>query len=247
MLWLDFSIDRDLDGDGFRPRADHLPTIFSLMPTIQGRPPTAPPRIVGTMLSANAETLVADAIDSVIDHVDMLLLVDTGIRDRTIDVASDHAREKLVVRKLRWPDDFGEARNAALNFSKQLDARWSMTIDTDERMEFEDLADAESLLARLECDPNVTTWMVRQRDGSYAKERFIKLPTDLTWRGRTHEALGGPSLATRQTLTGVRFWEEPKSDVQMRSKLQRDLHMLLEETAEHPDIARWWYYLWQTL
>ena len=39
--------------------------------------------IVATMLSGNSEPLVADAVRSVIEWVDMFLLIDTGITDHT--------------------------------------------------------------------------------------------------------------------------------------------------------------------
>ena len=38
-----------------------------------------------------------------------------------------------------------------------------------------------------------------------------------------------------------------KTPAQFQQKLQRDLAILREETRDHPDNARWWFYLGQTL
>jgi hypothetical protein len=54
-------------------------------------------------------------------------------------------------------------------------ARWALTIDTDERMEFPGIASREELRSRLEADPRVRAWLVSFRDGSYSKERFIRV------------------------------------------------------------------------
>ena len=88
--------------------------------------------------------------------------------------------------------------------------------------------------------------MVPTRDGSYVKERFVRLPTRLQWQGRTHEALVGTTLAERKVLGGSLFWEVAKSSRDLEFKLQRDLCILLDETEACPLTARWWYYLGQT-
>jgi tetratricopeptide (TPR) repeat protein len=88
--------------------------------------------------------------------------------------------------------------------------------------------------------------MAAARDGSYRKERFIRVPTHLRWGGRTHEALAGAGWNERELIPNCRFWEAPKSPAQYQHKVERDLQILLEETAEQPFNARWWYYLGQT-
>ena len=88
--------------------------------------------------------------------------------------------------------------------------------------------------------------MIPTRDGSYVKERFVRLPARMRWQGRTHEALVGSTTAERNVLPGCLFWEDAKSPVAFEQKLQRDLQILLNETETHPLCARWWYYLGQT-
>lgn len=209
-------------------------------------PPSRTGKLVATMLSGNSEDLVIDAIHSAIDWIDELLLIDTGITDATVQRARRASGEKFACVSYAWEHDFASARNAAIQFAEQRDATWVMTLDTDERMTLSHYPDRDALIAEIESDPDVSTWLVAAQDDSYSKERFIRLPTQLRWCGRTHEALQGASLSERAILRDCGFWESPKTAEQFRKKLDRDLLILLEETSTHPLDARWWYYLGQT-
>ena len=240
--------------------------------------------IVATVLSGNSESAVAPAIERARDFVGQVLLIDTGITDGTRQVAEEalcvqsagsgdprRTGRRLAVEKFRWCDDFGKARNFALDAAARHGASWAMTLDTDERMEFPGYQSAEELLAALESDPRVLVWVVMEKGGRYAKERFVRvggkgsgfgvqgsgsegegdgqarrLP-HLRWVGRVHEALVGAGPGQTKVLPGVLFWEVPKSAEGHRAKLQRDLAILREQTREMPGDPRWWYYLGQTL
>ncbi|MCA9164635.1 MAG: tetratricopeptide repeat protein [Planctomycetales bacterium] len=205
------------------------------------------PKIVATMLSGNAEALAAEAVRSAIAIVDELLLIDTGISDSTCEIVREVAREKFRLATFAWRNDFSAARNTALALAARQGATWALTLDTDERLELSPAMTADALRRMLMDRPSVNAWMVTARDGSYAKERLIRVPTRLEWRGRTHEALCGAGPGERLTLPGVTFWEAPKTAVAFRRKLERDEAILREETAEHPKNGRWWFYLGQTL
>lgn len=194
------------------------------------------------MLSGNSEAIAADAAASVIDFVDVLCLIDTGITDGTIDAVREVADGKLHIESFPWIGDFAAARNAALECARQLNADWALTVDTDERLAFPGYETRDELHHALEA---ADVWLVPHRDGTYAKERFIRIPTNVSWRGRVHEALCG--VEKNLTLAGCSFYEMPKSTATHRAKLERDLVILLEDTATHGDNPRWHYYLGQTL
>lgn len=210
------------------------------------RPNTTANRIVATMLCGNNEASVSEGVRSVIDCVDVFLLIDTGITDDSVEIAREIAGDKLVVRTLEWCNDFALARNFSLEAAADADATWALTIDTDERMIVSGYDDIETLRAALSSDPAILAWLVPARDGSYDKERLIRVPTRLQWKGRTHESLVGAAANERRVLPGWKFFEERKTPEQFQHKLQRDLVILEEETREKPDNARWWYYLGQT-
>jgi tetratricopeptide (TPR) repeat protein len=206
-----------------------------------------PDRIVGTLLCDNCRGVVGEAVKSVIDFVDILLVVDTGCTDGSIDLVAQIAGDKLQYRSFTWQDDFSEARNFALREARQLHAQWALTIDSDERLEFAAIGTIEELRRRLRSNPEAQGWMVESRSGGYQKERFIQPTANLQWRGRTHEALVGFAINARPKLTGVRFSELPKSHHAFHQKLERDLKILRQELNVDPGNGRAWFYLGQTL
>ncbi|MCH9683511.1 MAG: glycosyltransferase [Deltaproteobacteria bacterium] len=199
------------------------------------------PTIVSTTLAGNCEHIIGDALRSVASWVDLCLVVDTGIDDGTLEVAREVVGDKLRVLARPWDDDFAAARNFALAAAQDLGAEWALTLDTDERIE-RGAVDVGLALA----NSDVGVLMAETAERSYAKERFIRLPTAARWVGPTHEAL---QLATekRGRLRGVVFWELPKSGTALRHKLERDERILSRHVERHPDDTRWRFYLGETL
>lgn len=67
--------------------------------------------ICATILSSGNEQTIGDAVRSVVPLVDRVFLVDTGISDRTIEIAREIAGDQLTVRQFAWTNDFAAARN----------------------------------------------------------------------------------------------------------------------------------------
>lgn len=190
--------------------------------------------IVSVTISDNREREIADAIRSVIDHVDRVLLLDTGISDQTVERAKEVAGDKLVVSKHSWVD-FSIARNAALMAARALGADWILVVDTDERFNLGErkLRDA---LEGVRSD----IALIESADGHYPKEKLLRATSGAVYVGPTHEVLVGGS---KETLRGVTFSEAPKSEAQLKQKFARDVAILSAHVKENPDDPRWWYYL----
>ena len=77
-------------------------------------------RLVATTLSANNESIIEDALRSVVDWVDVCLVIDTGITDRSLELAKSLAKDKFVERRLEWTGDFSKARNFCLDVATEL-------------------------------------------------------------------------------------------------------------------------------
>jgi len=78
------------------------------------------------MIARNESRCIQRCLDSVREHVDTMLVVDTGSEDDTAAIA---ARAGARVAHYAWCDDFAAARNAALQLA---DADWSLVLDADE-------------------------------------------------------------------------------------------------------------------
>ncbi len=194
--------------------------------------------IVSVTVTDNREDQIADAIRSVVAHVDRVLIVDTGATDRTIERAREIAGDKLTVTAHRWVD-FSVARNAGLDAAAELGAKWIVIVDSDERVDF-GATSLRRTLARTRSD----VLLIESDDGFYPKEKILRASAGTRFFGPTHEALIGGS---RAILRGTTFRELPKTDEQLDRKYRRDLELLTSFVEEHPNDARWHYYLGVTL
>ncbi len=197
--------------------------------------------IISTTLTGSNQDQIGDAIESVLAYVDRCMVIDTGAKDDTLAVAERVAGDRLIVREFRWRNDFGAARNFALEAAAAAGGRWALTLDTDERLHVQSGVDLAARLAGL--DPAVQVVLVAASDGSYAKERIIRLPARVRWDGPTHEALLGQRTGETMTLGGVRFSELPKDEAALQRKFERDIAALRAHTRKHPKEPRWYYYL----
>jgi len=85
--------------------------------------------ISACMIVKDEEKLLQGCIDSVINVVDEIVIVDTGSTDKTVDIAEQSGARVFY---FKWCDDFSAARNYAL---EQIECDWALIIDADERMD----------------------------------------------------------------------------------------------------------------
>jgi glycosyltransferase involved in cell wall biosynthesis len=195
--------------------------------------------IVSTTLTASNADIIGDALASVAGQADHCLVIDTGARDDTLEVARRVAGDRRLVREFPWRNDFAAARNFALEAAQQAGATWAVTVDTDERLLFDAGFDLRKALAATPAN----VLLVNDENGYYGKERIVRLPTALRWIGPTHEALGGQREGEAATLPGLRFRELPKDETTLRRKFERDVAILRKHTRQHAKEPRWHYYL----
>jgi tetratricopeptide (TPR) repeat protein len=195
--------------------------------------------IVSTTLTGSNAPIIGAALESVLPQVDRCLVIDTGARDETLEVARRVAGDKLLVRDFPWKDDFAAARNFALAAAAEAGATWAVTVDTDERLVFDAGFDLHKALDAA----RKPVLLVADDAGTYSKERIIRLPATVRWSGPTHEFLDGQRAGESEVLKGVRFHELPKDPEALRRKFQRDVAILKKYTKQHAKDPRWYYYL----
>ncbi len=194
--------------------------------------------IVSTTLTGNNQDIIGPALCSVLDLVDLCIVIDTGVSDESLRVAELICGDKLRIEKYEWINDFADARNYSLDVATKHGATWALTLDTDERMNWNGV-DVRSVLETT----SATTLMVYAEDGSYEKQRIIRVPTERKWVGPTHEYFQHGAVAT---LKGVTFSELGKNPTQLEHKFTRDAAILEKELAEKGPNSRWYFYLGDT-
>lgn len=96
--------------------------------------------ISACLIVRDEEKNICDCLDSMRHVVDEIIVVDTGSKDRTPELARAGGAQ---VFHFPWNDNFAEARNMALDKAK---GEWILVLDADERLSWEDYASFRSPL-----------------------------------------------------------------------------------------------------
>jgi len=147
-----------------------------------------------------AEHLAA-CLDSVHDAVDEIIILDTGSKDATKEIARRYTEN---VMDYVWEDDFAAARNAAFSFAKMPYMMW---MDADDVL---DQSEKEKLIAlRPALNGSIDAVMMpyicaRRPDGSPAlvfdRERIVRRDAGFRFEGAVHEAMSVSGNVIREDI-----------------------------------------------
>src|SRR5689334_16463908 len=114
------------------------------------------PRVSAALIVRDESAFIESCLRSLVDTVDEIVIVDTGSRDDTIEIAR---RFPTQLYHFPWRDDFSAARNYALARAK---GDWILYIDADECLEIPShdvfravLADQDKVAWELQFYPRV--------------------------------------------------------------------------------------------
>ena len=200
------------------------------------------------MIARDEECMLPGCLDSVKGQVDEVILVDTGSKDRTREVALRHGAR---VYDRPWDDDFSAPRNLALAHAT---GDWVLHLDADERMG----RGSGAALRRAMRNEEVDCFLLHLHDASRSDAsleevlsgkaqlreesllpRLMRRTPDLAYRGLVHESVeewvgrhGG-----RVALLDVHVvhFGVTQAARQERGKLDRNLRLLERRCREEPD------------
>jgi glycosyltransferase involved in cell wall biosynthesis len=92
------------------------------------------------MIAKNEEDCIANAINSVKDLVDEIIVVDTGSTDKTKEIAESFGAKTY---NFNWNDDFSSARNFSLS---KCTSEWILILDCDETIAKKDCEKIKELV-----------------------------------------------------------------------------------------------------
>ncbi len=203
-------------------------------------------RISAALIVRDEEKFIEGCLKSVIDHVDEIVLVDTGSLDRTVEIATSFG-VKLLHRQ--WRNDFAWARNEGLAAAS---GDWILYIDADERLGVppganlrDNLAGEDVFAARVLFRPTVNATPFREY-------RLFRNDPRLRFKGSMHETILPDLDGLKQTI-GARVVESPVELIHLgyedgsEWKHERNLPLLRAAIAENPDRLYYWYHLAATL
>jgi tetratricopeptide (TPR) repeat protein len=140
-------------------------------------------RLSATLIVRDEATVLGDCLRSLRGVADEIVVVDTGSRDASRQIAADCG---ALVFDFPWQDDFSAARNHALD---RATGDWALYIDADERVRG---IDGPALRARLD-DPDLVACTVRfhPRTGftAYPEHRLFRRDDRIRFAGAIHETM----------------------------------------------------------
>lgn len=185
------------------------------------------------MIVKNEEKVISRCLESVINLVDEIIVVDTGSTDNTKEIARQFGAK---IHNYKWNNNFSDARNYSLQKST---SNWNLVLDADEyiieysRDEIFEFIKNEKAIGRIE----VRDKFIQNGEVDYAKSFISRVfPAGNYYNGRIHEQLD--SSLPRKIIPLV-----IKHDGYfLTDKSERNISLLLEEIKLNPKSA---YYLYQ--
>src|SRR5689334_4536095 len=154
------------------------------------------PILSAALIVRDEAEFIKDCLCSLENHVDQIVLVDTGSDDDTVEIARHFS---VDLYHFRWCDDFSAARNFALD---QARGDWILYIDADERLNVPDNVDLANLLA----DRTKVGWRLRLHPRvawtAYAELRLFRNNPRIRFQGVIHERIH-PELEAFARLNGL--------------------------------------------
>ncbi len=188
------------------------------------------------MIVRDEERFLPACLESVHGAVDEVVVVDTGSRDATPEIA---ARYGARVLGFPWSDDFAAARNRALEAAR---GEWMLVLDADERL----APGAGPALRAVVAEPGWDAGYLRfanvGEDGACGREwtapRLYRLYPGVRYIGRIHEQVVHPRLPVRTRILPVQVYHYGYQAGVYAEKQKRERNTrLLERALADPEAA----------
>ncbi|MCK6446381.1 MAG: glycosyltransferase [Planctomycetes bacterium] len=194
------------------------------------------------VIARDEETNLPRLLASVRGIVDETVVVDTGSRDRTLELAAELGARTAT---FAWCDDFAAARNAA---SELVRADWVIALDADEELVTESARERLEAFVRSGADVGrVEIENVGTPSGPSRVEisRVFRRAAGIRFAGRVHEQLvrDGAPLVRASTGLVVRHHGYAPAALAARDKFARNRSLLELALAEAPDDGYAWFQL----
>jgi|GEM_PF-5641133 len=215
---------------------------------LQDIPKWLHPTVSASLIVKNESRFIRDCLESLVDWVHEIVVMDTGSTDDTMAIVAQVARENpqiaLKAGFFEWCDDFAAARNAALALTT---CDWVLSIDADETL---CVTNRDEWLDDLRTR-SVGLWMMRisgepildEDTVSSALGRLFQRHPDLKFRGRIHEDVGHAAIEYQWLVArgnSAHFYHKgyAPSLVKERTKGKRNLDLALATLRNRTDDAK---------
>lgn len=154
-------------------------------------------RISAALIVKDEQRFLSDNLKSISNHVDEIVVVDTGSTDGTVEIAKSF---NCVVRHHSWTGNFADARNRALD---EASGDWILYIDADERLVIPDGRQLRGLISAEDSVAQFVDFVPRVGFTPYHEIRLFRRDPHIRFRGAIHETVH-PDIEAMREATGLR-------------------------------------------
>jgi tetratricopeptide (TPR) repeat protein len=196
------------------------------------------PLLSTALIVRDEERYLADCLRSLRGLADEVVVVDTGSRDRTPEIARESSARLYDVP---WCNDFAAARNAALD---RCHGEWILYIDADERARPCDRATLERQLRKWWHVGHYVMLYPKRGYTPYREMRLFRNAPDIRFEGVIHENIW-PALHRHGGRIGYSnlALDHEGYETEQERKHARNLPLLLRALEVDPKRVYCWYHL----
>jgi glycosyltransferase involved in cell wall biosynthesis len=190
------------------------------------------PTISLCMIVKNEEGCLERCLRSVRDHVDEIIVVDTGSTDRTVEIAGNY---NARIYHHPWENNFSKHRNQSLSYAR---GEWIFQLDADEELFAGDGPVLREIVRKGEADYWHCQFHDVKTDGSvhgvFYLVRLFQNGMGMTYERKIHNQLRTVGREAYSPIR-IRHYGYDLTDEQMEAKHLRTTRLLEEMLAADPE------------
>ncbi len=187
------------------------------------------------MIVKDEERFIGRCLESVRDVFDDVVVVDTGSRDGTKDIAKKFGARVFLHP---WKDDFSQARNVSLSKAR---GDWIFILDADEELYREDIPAIRQAVTKTDVDGFLVMNINTMPDGGLCKHKNVRLfrKGKVKYEGIVHNQpiVDGPVCDSSIRILHHGYNLSPE---EMSKKFQRSESLLRKQVDSNPDDTYAW-------
>uniref|UniRef100_UPI00188DB1FE glycosyltransferase family 2 protein n=1 Tax=Vibrio anguillarum TaxID=55601 RepID=UPI00188DB1FE len=197
------------------------------------------------ILTYNVEDKIGKTLNSIINCVDEIIIVDSGSTDATLDVISDYNCNVKVISQ-NWMDSFALQRNIGIHAST---CKWCFCIDSDEELTKESQLTFKCNIEMLDKYKSETLFspkIIDRFNNSVLTNnpRIFKKSDDVKYHGRVHEYINKLDWdVTYIDKIELIHSGYPSNQKFMDVKNARNKNLLTLQMNDEPNDLRWNYFM----
>ncbi|MCP4253972.1 MAG: glycosyltransferase family 2 protein, partial [Candidatus Scalindua sp.] len=194
--------------------------------------PTHNPTLSLCMIVKDEEKFLPTCLESVKDHVDEIVIVDTGSTDSTVEIAKKY---NARIYHHPWENSFSKARNYSLSYAT---SDWILILDADEELEREDACKLREVINDNEVNVIKLPVYYKPKGGKNlsvsSSERIFRNHVDIHYEGIVHNALKY-SGSNKSTNIRLYHYGYHQGNEQMEKKFKRTSDLLKKQIKDDPE------------